>query len=76
VSGRLIYFKELVDVTVDPASLKSIGQIGSGEFQVRVGCEGWDFCVAVSRQISFFFRKRQALLLRPSTDWMRPTHTM
>ena len=37
---------------------------------------GKTFCVAILRQNYFFFRKPHRLLLRLSTDQMRPTHFM
>ena len=42
----------------------------------QVGKLRQSFYSAVFRKTCFFFGKTQSLLLRPSTDWMRPTHIM
>ena len=73
----------------DLASLKSVGQTLRLETQGRTDdmVLSWNFagsrlatksgflCCTVEEN-SFFYRKPQSLLLRSSTDCLRPTHTM
>ena len=80
----LIDFKELAHIIMEAANLKSVWQAGSSGKSWCCSLEseffraaGWKlrvgFCVAVLRRIPSSWEKPQSLLLRPSTDWVRPT---
>ena len=72
------------------SSPKSVGQASRLETWMRVdasvlrlnstgqqaGKLRQSFCVTVLKQNPFYFGEPHSLLLRPSTDWMRPTHIM
>ena len=66
---REVYFKELVHMIVGLVSLAFAGQAGNA-------LSGQSCSVEFEGRISSFLGGPQSFLLRSSTDWMRPTHTM
>ena len=64
---RKIYFKELAHVPVGP---------GKSEIHTASRLETLEGIDAQLLRQNFFSGKPQFLLLRPSTDWVRPTHTI